>query len=65
MKTMKNTNFFDEKQKKYQESIFKYKVAFITLNSPPLTLDVTCSNLQIYGENIADKKLSVERTLDN
>ena len=30
----------------------------------PVTRDVTCSKYQRYGENICDKKLSVERTLD-
>ena len=41
MKIIK-TIFFDEKlQKKCQESIKTYKVAFFTVNLPPITCDVT------------------------
>ena len=42
----KNTNFFDKKQQqKCQESMYKYKVGFFTVNSPPMTRDITCSKL--------------------
>ena len=44
------------------KSICKHKVTFFALNSPPLTLDVTCSKLLRYTEYIGDKKLSVEHT---
>ena len=39
-------------------------LAFFTLNSTPLTRDVTSFKLQRYGENKGGKKLSVEHTLN-
>ena len=42
------------KNKKTPKSICKYKVAIFTLNSPPLTRDVTSSKLWKYGENKSD-----------
>ena len=61
MKMVKNTNFL-KKNKNYQESLCKYKVAVLSCELAPLTRDVTCSKLQRYGENIGDKKLSVKQT---
>ena len=42
------------------KSKFEHKVAFYTLNLPPLTRDVVYSKFQKYRESKGDKKLSVE-----
>ena len=52
---MKNNKKWHKSECKYQCSILYSKLA-------PLTHDVTCSKLSKYGENIRDKKLSVEQT---
>ena len=46
-----------------KKCICKPKAIYFTLRSPPLTRDVTCSKLCRYGENMGDKKFSVEHTL--
>ena len=50
--------------KKYQKSICEHKVAFFSPNTLPLTRDVTFCKLQRQGENIGDRKLSVEHALN-
>ena len=52
-----------KKEKKSKNSIYKHKIAFFILNSFHWP-DVTCSKLYRYGENIGDKKLFVEHTLN-
>ena len=46
---MKKTQIFWCKTKQFQKSVCKHKVAFFTLNSPPLTRNVTCSKLERYA----------------
>ena len=50
-----------KKKKKSQKSTCKHKVAFFTLNSPPLTRDTP----NFSDMEKCDKKLSVEQTLGN
>ena len=48
--------------KKWHKSECKYKCRILNSKLAPLNHDVTCSKLLKYGENIRDKKLSVEHS---
>ena len=39
-------------------------MSVVTLNSPPVTHNVICSKIQRYVENLCDKKISMEPTLN-
>ena len=61
MKMMK-THFLTENNKKCEESICK-NIKYSLLRTCPTDLWCNCSKLYRYRENIGDKKLSVEHTL--
>ena len=51
------------KTKKMSKNYMKTQNSILYSELAPMTRDETCSRLQRYGENVGDKKLSVEHTL--